>query len=124
MAEVTVKNQLKKIYRSKVEGDYFICRSESCKVVYFNKDSYYERDKLLKDVWFKKDADPKYICYCNEVVEEDIFKAVIEGGARSVKDIASLTGAMKNPNCKEKNPLGRCCREFIEESIKKGMEKT
>lgn len=51
----------------------------------------------------------EYICYCNKVSEEDIIKAILEKGAKSVDEVIRLTGAMVNSNCKLNNPKGICC---------------
>jgi hypothetical protein len=44
-------------------------------VVYYSVDS---EKKFLKDhvrvpIWFKKDANPKYACYCSKVTEEQVM---------------------------------------------------
>nr|WP_243456552.1 (2Fe-2S)-binding protein [Mobilitalea sibirica] len=70
-------------------------------------------------IWYKKDADPKYICYCNQVTEKQIINAVLNDGAKNIKDIIRFTGAMKNGKCEIKNPLGKCCSPFIQETINK-----
>nr|WP_291582116.1 (2Fe-2S)-binding protein [Clostridium sp. UBA6640] len=70
-------------------------------------------------IWYKKDANPKYICYCNHVTEEQIINAVLNDGAKDIKDIIRLTGAMKNGKCEINNPLGKCCGSIIQETINK-----
>ncbi len=70
-------------------------------------------------IWFKKDADPKYICYCNEVTENQIIDAIINKDAKNMKDIINITGAMKNGQCETKNPLGKCCGPIIKDLINK-----
>ncbi|MEG1254354.1 MAG: (2Fe-2S)-binding protein [Clostridium sp.] len=72
-------------------------------------------------IWFKQDADPKYICYCNKVTEQEIIDAVINKGAKDMKDIIRLTGAMKNARCEVNNPLGKCCGSVIQETIDKAL---
>lgn len=47
----------------------------------------------------------KYVCYCDEVTEEDIENAV-KNGASSVKEVIRMTGAMQHCDCKVKNPKG------------------
>ena len=73
-------------------------------------------------IWFKKDADPKYACYCSEVTEDQVIEAVVKHGAKTVKEVNAITGAMKNSNCKENNPLGVCCHKIIQEAIDKGLK--
>ncbi|XVE33401.1 (2Fe-2S)-binding protein [Wukongibacter baidiensis] len=79
------------------------------------------KNEIKVPVGFKKDADPKYLCYCNEVTENQIIDAVINKGARNMKDIIRLTGAMKNGQCEIKNPSGKCCEKVIQEAINKGI---
>ena len=47
----------------------------------------------------------KYVCWCSKVTESDIITS-IERGASSAKEVISLTGAMRNCDCKNKNPRG------------------
>ena len=104
-------------------GRYFICKTEDCNVVYFNSDNQisYSKNQIKVPIWFKNDANPKYICYCNHVTEQQILDAVINHGAKDMKDIIRLTGAMKNGNCEVNNPLGKCCSPAIYESINKAL---
>ena len=74
-----------------------------------------------KPISFKKDADPKYACYCSKGTEDQVIEAVVKHGAKTVKEVNAITGAMKNPHCKENNPLGVCCHKIIQEAIDKGL---
>lgn len=105
------------------ENTYFICMNEECNIVYFNPylGTSYSNQQVRVPIWFKKDANPKYICYCNEVTEQQIINAVINNGAKDIKDIIRLTGAMKNGKCEINNPLGKCCSPFIQEAINKSL---
>lgn len=104
-----------------LNDDYFICMDEKCDVVYYDEN--YEETFLKEDIkvpiWFKEAADPKYICYCSKVTEEEIIKAVVNKNAKSLKEVVKLTGAMKNCNCEINNPLGVCCSPYIQEVIDK-----
>ena len=62
-----------------------------------------------------------YACYCSEVTEDQVIEAVVKHGAKTVKEVNAITGAMKNSNCKENNPLGVCCHKIIQEAIDKGL---
>ncbi|MDN5322569.1 MAG: hypothetical protein PWQ67_1023 [Clostridia bacterium] len=61
----------------------------------------------------------EYVCYCNNVTEEDIANAIIGKGAASVDEVIKFTGAMKNSNCAVNNPKGTCCYPDIVEVFKK-----
>jgi len=103
--------------------DYYMCMNEECDIVYYNPESgvKFEKQQVKVPIWFKKDANPKYACYCSKVTEEQVIDAVIKHGAKTVKDIIEITGAMKNSQCIKNNPLGKCCHEIIQKAIDKGL---
>ena len=43
----------------------------------------------------------KYICYCDQVTEQDVLDA-IGNGARTVRQVCQMTGAMTHCDCKNK----------------------
>lgn len=106
------------------EEEYYICLKEDCDVVYFTEagNEIYKIQDMKTPIWFKKDAAPKYICYCNHVTEKQIIDAVLYEDAKNMKDIIGLTGAMKNANCEKNNPLGKCCSPVIQDTIRKGLK--
>lgn len=57
-------------------------------------------------------SEGEYVCYCNKVTKQEIL-AAIESGAKDVKEVIAMTGAMQNSNCKVNNPKGRCCYQDI-----------
>jgi len=58
----------------------------------------------------------EYICYCDKVTKGDIVTAVI-GGAKTLKDVMAVTGAMEHSDCAKNNPSGKCCGNDILEVI-------
>lgn len=70
---------------------------------------------------FKKDTNPKYICYCNQVTEQQIIDAMLHKSAKNMKDVIAITGAMKNGECEIKNPSGKCCGPDIQKIINKTL---
>jgi len=122
---ITVKHFVKDdIINDLYEGDYHICLNKDCDVVYFNenKNIILKRQHIKMPIWYKKDANPKYICYCNKVTEDQIISAVLVDGAEDIKDIIRLTGAMKNGKCETNNPVGKCCSPIIKETIDKALK--
>lgn len=124
VGSITVKHLVKKGYKDMVRADaaYFICMDEDCDAVYYEAsgDLRFLKNEVNEPIWFKKDADPKYACYCSRVTVEDVIRAVVDQGASSVIEVNRLTGAMKNANCKLNNPLGTCCHPVIQEAINQG----
>ncbi len=99
--------------------DYHLCMTEDCNVVYFTPDKIYYRTDLTVPVWYKTGADPKFICYCNKVTQEQIENAVVNSNAYNIKDVVKLTGAMENGQCLLNNPTGKCCGPVIQQIIDK-----
>ena len=99
--------------------DYYLCMNEDCKIAYYNNDFRikFKTSDVKVPIWFKKDAKPKYACYCSKVTEEQVINAVINDKATTMKEVLEITGAMTNPNCQINNPLGKCCHHIIQEII-------
>ncbi|ABR50082.1 hypothetical protein Amet_4000 [Alkaliphilus metalliredigens QYMF] len=124
VSKVTVEHLVADNYRNVIDGgQYKICINEDCDVVYYSLDNEIKflKDQIRVPIWFKKDAEPKYACYCSGVTEDQIIEAVVKYGVKTVKEVNMITGAMKNSNCKEKNPLGICCHKTVQQAIYRGL---
>ena len=64
----------------------------------------------------------EYICYCDKVTEEDIVRAIGQG-ARTIRDIQRMTGAMTHCDCANKNPKGTGCTPDILRVLRKHLPK-
>jgi len=120
--DVTVKNLVINNLKSSVEKEsYCLCTGRSCDVIYFNAsfDKIFKKVDIKVPIWFKDDADPKIICYCNQVTEKEIQNVVLNENAKTVKDVIELTDAMKTCNCELNHPTGKCCSRQINETINK-----
>ena len=62
----------------------------------------------------------KIICYCTNVSEKTIRKA-IQNGSKNLSDIQKITGACTGNKCKELNPKKRCCSEDIIKILNEGL---
>ncbi len=77
----TVKHMVVDYLLSEVgDADYYLCTNEKCGIAYYgsNSDLQIKKEQVKVPIWFKEDANPKYICYCNQVTEEDIINAIIK----------------------------------------------
>lgn len=115
---VTVRHLVKDdLLESVGSDDYYLCMTENCNMVYFKPGNVFYRTDLTVPVWFKTNANPKYICYCNKVTQEQIEDAIINHNANNMKDVIRLTGAMMNGQCLQNNPTGKCCGSVIQQII-------
>lgn len=103
------------------EGIYFLCMNEDCRIVYYDAKTSFRSEQVKVPVWFKRDADPRYACYCGKVTEDRIIKVVADGLADNLNDVVMITGAMKDADCEKNNPLGKCCHGIIQRAIEKGL---
>ena len=118
----------RKTIRSLVTGvaippgdNFYVCLAPDCETVYFGGNTVIRQANVTVSVGWKAVATPKYACYCNHVTEDQVINAIVDGGARTVRDVSLLTGAMKNGNCLLNNPKGRCCHEDIEILIRRAL---
>lgn len=122
---ITVEHMVLDTMKEQVgDNDYYLCMNETCFNTYFNQESdiKFNKNEVKEPIWFKNDANPKYVCYCNKVTEEQILDAVVNKDAKNLNDIIAITGAMKNGKCEINNPLGKCCSPIIQEVINRGLE--
>jgi bacterioferritin-associated ferredoxin len=121
--KTTVANHTKESNWPLGDDKYSICETPDCDVVYYSSTG-----RLLKKVdvktrvTFKERSSPRPLCYCKQVTEEDVIKA-IENGARTFEEVRKATDIGGGGQCKITNPAGRCCsrnyRPFIEKELKK-----
>lgn len=125
VSRYTVEHLVKADSRASIAGERFrICMNEDCDVVYFSLDNglCFSKEEVKVPIWFKKNADPKYACYCSQVTETEVIEAVRKRGAKTVQEVNEITGAMRQANCRANNPLGRCCHEIIQQAIDKALK--
>lgn len=120
---ITVANHAREECWPLDDDKWFHCPSPDCEVIYFNSSGRVLKKKDVKTrVTFKEKTSPRPLCYCKQVIEEDVIKA-IEGGARTLEEVKKVTGIGGGGQCKITNPAGRCCsrnyRPYIERELAK-----
>lgn len=121
---ITVKHLvLNELSEQVGDSDYYLCMNEECEVTYYNneKSVKFNKQQVEVPIWFKKDANPKYACYCSKVTEEEVINAVVKDSANNMREVLKITGAMSNPDCQRNNPLGKCCHQIVQDAINKGL---
>jgi len=102
--------------------DYHLCMDKLCDVSYFKENIVYNVYDMNEPIWFKKNANPKWACYCNKVTEQDVIKAVEDGLTDMAAIIERVNGKMVS-QCQVKNPLGLCCTQAFNEMIENAISK-
>ena len=55
----------------------YICYNSDCETVYYDEHKMkIDHSELKREVWFKKVAKQKIICYCNNIDKEQIREAI------------------------------------------------
>lgn len=102
---------------------YYLCMSTDCEVSYYSKEP--TEVFTIKDVkvpiWFKKDAHPKYACYCNKITDEEAFNTVKETGLSEQSEIIEFLRVKVKCSCVAMNPSGQCCTPLFSEAIINGL---
>jgi bacterioferritin-associated ferredoxin len=121
---ITVQHMVRKVSQAAALARYYICMNPNCEIVYFDQQGLtILKHELKVPVWFKETNEPRIVCYCANVTDSQIKKAIVTKGAQDLKDIKQLTGAMTGCNCKETNPVGKCCGPVIQDIINSELKK-
>ncbi|WP_445476342.1 Csac_0668 family 2Fe-2S cluster-binding (seleno)protein [Methanococcoides methylutens] len=111
----------KELIPSVVDVDHWLCLDENCDVAYYTETgSMFKKEDLKVPIWFKRDANPKYACYCNEITEEQVIETVVNTGIDNMKDVIAAIKGKAKAQCKDRNPAGKCCTKAFNEAIEKG----
>ena len=122
--KITVANHAKESCWPLGNGNYSICENPDCDIVYFttSKGRSLRTIDVKTRVTFKEKESPRPLCYCKQVTEEDVVKAV-KDGATTFDEVVDKTGIGGGGQCKITNPAGRCCsrnyKPFIENELKR-----
>lgn len=121
--KITVANHVKETCWPIGDESYFFCENPECEVVYFNTAGRsITKGDVKTRVTFKEKAAPRLLCYCKQVTEEDVVKA-IANGASSFEEVRQATGIGGGGHCKVTNPAGRCCSRYYKPFIEKELRK-
>lgn len=121
---ITVANHAKEECWPLGEEKYFFCERPTCDAIYFTSSG----GRVLKKVdvktrvTFKESDLPKPLCYCKQVTEEDVVRA-IEAGADTFEKVKVATDIGGGGHCKITNPVGRCCSRNYTPFIKMELER-
>jgi len=124
--KITVAAHTKEAQWPLGDDQYSHCPTPSCDTVYFTAAGRVLRRADVKTrVTFKERSSPRPLCYCKQVTEEDVIRA-IDNGARTLEAVKRVTGIGGGGHCKVTNPAGRCCSRnygpFVEaELTKRGL---
>jgi bacterioferritin-associated ferredoxin len=122
--KITVANHAQESCWPLGDEKYSICENPDCDVVYFTTSGsrLLRKSDVKTRVTFKEKNAPRPLCYCKQVTEEDVIKA-IGNGARTFEEVRLATGIGGGGQCTITNPAGRCCsrnyKPFIEKELKK-----
>jgi len=103
-----------------MEQTHYICYNPDCDNVYYNETGLQiHHDELKRPLWYKKAAQHKIICYCNNIDKEQIKTAVQKHGLETWEDITGFYRKKPIEKCEILNPTGYCCRETFDKVVGK-----
>ncbi|MBK5114217.1 MAG: (2Fe-2S)-binding protein [Candidatus Heimdallarchaeota archaeon] len=102
---------------------YYLCMSSDCNVSYYSNvpNEFFTINEVKVPIWYKKDAHPKYACYCNKITDEEVINVVKETGLSEMVEIIEFLREKTKCACVAMNPSGQCCTPLFSESIIIGL---
>ncbi len=121
---LTVRSLLKSESKNRFSDiAYYLCMSTDCEVSYYSKEptDVFTTKDVKVPIWYKKNADPKYACYCNKITDDEAFNAVKETGLSEQSKIIDFLREKVKCACVAMNPSGQCCTPLFSEAIISGL---
>lgn len=120
--QVTVSTHIKPEHWSLLSDGFRFSGTSTCPVIYFNNNTnvYFLKDDVKTRFGLKEKEDPRPVCYCLGVLEENIrYEVLKKGCCDSLEDIVEYTKAGTGKWCLTTNPSGKCCRDYLPAIVEK-----
>lgn len=102
------------------EGQYGICETPTCRVVYaVDGGPPLRKTDLRTRVGLKETDDPVPVCYCWSFTERQVIEDVLARSRSTVREYITQRVADGTCACEYNNPSGRCCLGNVGAAIKK-----
>lgn len=108
-----------------LEGEWAVCPNPGCRISCFRSGEKRDLDFFLVPLWFKDRGDGVPVCYCSLLTRGEV-RAAVASGCRTAVDVRRMTGKNRTGHCRTDNPLGCCCEELLQFTIRQtltGLEK-
>ena len=122
--KLTVRSLLNSVLKNRVlDIAYYLCMSSDCEVSYYSNipNEIFTTKDVKVPIWYKKDAQPRYACYCNKITDEETINAVKETGLSEQSEIIEFLREKVKCACVAMNPSGQCCTPLFSEAIINGL---
>ncbi len=123
---VTVATHVDAQFWPLLADGFRFCATENCPVFYFDnrRSIYFAKSDVKTRYGPKEKADPRPICYCLNILAEQIRIEIEEKKCcYSLQDIVAYTKAGTGKWCLTTNPSGKCCREYLPKIVDAYLQK-
>ncbi|NHJ33623.1 MAG: (2Fe-2S)-binding protein [Asgard group archaeon] len=123
--KLTVRSLLiSEVKKRVMDVAYYLCMSSDCDVSYYRNASseVFTISDVKVPIWYKKEAHPKYACYCNKITDEEVINVVKETGLSKNQVIIEYLREKVKCACAAMNPSGQCCTPLFPEAITIGLK--
>lgn len=109
---------------SLLSGEYSLCETKSCDVVYFNSHDglAFKKNELRAKVWQKEDDPQVPACYCFNNSVKSIREELERNGTTDVTARINSEVRAGNCRCEVTNPQGSCCLGNVVKAVKIARE--
>lgn len=103
------------------DGEWWLCETPDCPVVYFDAHSGITRwtSDVLCRVATKVPVGPRPVCYCFSFTDAEVISDVVEHGRSTIKDYIRGQVRAGACECEIRNPSGRCCLPAVQRALKR-----
>lgn len=115
----TLNALLKKEKKEKIGSldGFYICKTSTCKAIYFKDTDICTQKDVIVSVGFKDDAKIKNYCYCFGWTQERLKQDIKDHGrSTAVEDIKEKMDSL-GCSCETKNPSGKCCMADVKKVV-------
>jgi len=96
---------------------FCICKTTTCKAIYFKSDEVLTQEEVKVSVGFKDGAKVKNHCYCFGWTEQRILEEIKEHGKSTAIDDIKANMDSIGCSCEVKNPSGKCCMSDVKKVV-------
>jgi len=118
ISALTVKSLVRDHTRVSPGGEYWLCRSQGCDVVYLSDKATFRKQDLKVRVGFKEQQDPIPLCYCFDYTRAEISRDLALHGETDIPERIKEEIQRGFCACEVKNPSGKCCLGDVNRAVK------
>lgn len=123
--ESLVKPFIKRQLTPYQQEQFYLCTTKACNVGYYTESgAKIPLNQMEVPIWFKRNKELYYVCYCRRITLQDCMTAVEEGNAKTIEEVIAFWQKENIvTNCELNNPTGKSCEPLFKNAIEYALKK-